>query len=43
MTQCRILKKSGFSLRVSGVGVGVVEVPIAREGSGGILARKERR
>lgn len=36
-------KKSGFSFRVSGVGGLVVEVPIAREGVGGVVGRRERR
>jgi len=43
MTQCRILKNSGFSLRVSGVGGEVVEVPIARCGIGGDLDKKDNR
>ena len=43
MTLCRILKNSGFSLRVSGVGGEVVEVPIARKGMGGDFERKDSR
>jgi hypothetical protein len=43
ITQWRILKNSGFSLRVSGVGGLVVEVPIASEGMGGIFERKDNR
>ena len=42
MTQWRILKNSGFSFRDSGVGGFVVDVPIAREGVGGVFGRKER-
>jgi len=42
MTQWRILKNSGFSFRESGVGGFVVDVPIARDGVGGVFGRKER-
>lgn len=37
------MKKSGFSLNDSGVGGLAVEVPIARDGVGGVVGRKERR
>jgi hypothetical protein len=43
MVQCKALKNSGFSFRESGVGGLVVEVPIAREGVGGVFERKEYR
>ena len=42
ITQWRILKNSGFSLRDSGVGGFVVDVPIARDCVGGVFGRKER-
>ena len=42
MTQWRILKNSGFSFRESGVGGFAVDVPIARDGVGGVFGRKER-
>jgi hypothetical protein len=43
ITQCKILKNSGFSFKESGVGGLVVEVPIVREGVGGVFERKEYR
>jgi len=42
ITQWRILKNSGFSFRDSGVGGLEVDVPIARDGVGGVFGRKER-
>lgn len=43
ITQWRILKNSGFSLRLSGVGTSVVEVPIASDGMGGDFDRNDNR
>jgi hypothetical protein len=37
------LKNSGFSFKELGVGGLVVEVPIVREGVGGVFERKEYR
>lgn len=42
IVQCTNLRKSGFSVKVSGVGGFEVEVPSAREGVGGSFGRRER-
>lgn len=41
-TECKILKKLGFSLRESGVGGSRLVVPIARVGLGGVVGRRVR-
>jgi hypothetical protein len=43
IVQCNALKNSGFSFRESGVGGLVADVPIARDGVGGVFERKEYR
>lgn len=43
IVQWRSLKNSGFSVRVSGVGGFVVDVPIASELFGGVVGRNESR
>jgi hypothetical protein len=40
--QWRILKNSGFSFKDSGVGGFEVDVPIARDGVGGVFGRNDR-
>lgn len=42
MTECKIFKKLGFSLRESGVGGSRLDVPIARVGLGGMVGRRVR-